>query len=187
MRTILATLITATLFASSAFAAPKQKMNKESLNTYEVTPLTYKADAHGFTLNVDMEGEVYTVDFDSNKQNSSMSIYDGRDTLVNSIVISNNKKGNLMLDDSGLLEWSNNALSMDIIEKQGWQSQLLTDPVFVQMLIDEASPGSEPVELAWWGWGVIAACLDAEFSYTSNSDGTSSWSVSVGWDCPGFE
>ena len=187
MRTIITTILATTLFASSAVAAPKAKIEKESVKAHEVTPVLYKADKNGFTLNVDLEGEMYTVDVDETRQFTSMSVYDGHDTLVNSVVVHNNKKGSLLLDSNGLVEWSQYAISMDAIERQGWQAQLLTDPAFVQLMIDEVSPGSEPAALAWLGWGVIAACLNAEISYTSNSDGTSSWSVTVGWDCPGLE
>ena len=181
MRTLITTLLTASLFASSAFAAPKAKTDK--VDAYEVTPVMFKADKSGFTLNVDMEGEMYTVDLDTNRELGTLSVYDGRDTLVSSIVVSNNKRGNLLLDDSGLIEWSQADISMDLIEKQGWQAQALTDADFLQGLIEEVDPGSDPVAMAWWGWGFLAKCLDWEISHTSNSDGSSSTTYTLGWDC----
>ena len=96
MRTFITTLLTASLFASSAFAAPTVK--DDNRNSYEVTPVTYKADKQGFILNVDMEGEVYTVELDKSRQHTSLSVFDGRDALVNSVVVANDKRGSLLLD-----------------------------------------------------------------------------------------
>ena len=180
MRTFITTLLAASLFASSAFAAPKAKTDK--VDAYEITPVMYKADKRGFTLNVDMEGEMYTVDLEANRDMGSLSVYDGRDNLVSSIVVSNDNRGNLLLDDAGLIEWSQAGISVDLVEQQGWQAQALTDGNFLQVLIDEVDPGSEPVAKKW-GWLFFLDCFKWNVSHTSNSDGSSSTTYELGWDC----
>ena len=180
MRTFITTLLTASLFASSAFAAPKAKTDKA--DAYEITPVMFKADKRGFTLNVDMEGEMYTVDLDTNREMGSLSVYDGRDVLVSSIVVGNDKRGNLLLDDTGLIEWSQAGISTDLIEERGWQAQALTDGNFLQALIDEVDPGSEPVAERF-GWLFFLDCFKFNVTHTSNADGTSSTTYVIGWDC----
>ena len=184
MRTLITTILAASLFTSPALAAPKKAKSIE-LGDHKITPLQVKMDKRGFSLSVDMEGDVYTVDFDSDRTVTTYSVYDSKNRLVNSIVNHQNGQGNVLLDANGLVEWSPGAVSLAPVSANGWEAMILTDPRVADILIHELEPTNEPpaefVQLIAWGIGVtLAACLDFEISYSS-SDG---WGGDWGWDCP---
>ncbi len=141
----------------------------------------------GMVSEIAVDGDTYTVEVGSDSSQGSLSLYgpDG-DFIVGYFA---NRLGAAIFDSEGLVDQgATGDLSLASMERYGDAAMLLSDTEFLISFLkanDVTFGDDDGPSAMWWvpAAYLIGRCLDLELSYTSNSDGSSSTTASIGWDC----
>lgn len=141
----------------------------------------------GMVSEIAVDGDTYTVEVGSDSSQGSLSLYGPDGEFI--VGYFGNRVGAAIFDSDGLVDQgAAGELSMAPMAEYGEAAMLLSDVGFLTSFLkaNDVTFGDDDGPSAMW-WVPVAylvgRCLDLELSYTSNSDGSSSTTASIGWDC----
>jgi len=141
----------------------------------------------GLVSEISVDGDAYTVEMSSDASQGTLSLYGPDGDFVVGYVA--NRRGAAIFDSEGLVEHGEvGDISLASMANYGEAAMLLSDPGFLSSFLkaNDVTFGDDDGPSAYWWVPVaylIGRCLDFGLSYTANSDGSSSTTASVGWDC----